>query len=219
MKRHDRPPDPHAGYPHRRIPRAHRKRILALRLARQNALQGMAMATTNCSKTSIAGTVESYIEAFDENDLDRVMTHFAEDAVYRPGNGAERVGRAAIRQEFEPQFAGAYGAMRFDEQDRIIDEQSRKVATRWICRHDLAHGKSAGLSLKIERLLIRKLLGERFGWEGVDIIHFDEAGKIKALFTYASYARRPRLSKGLGVVLPPMKQRVTTSRLPASRGR
>jgi ketosteroid isomerase-like protein len=153
---------------------------------------------------SIAAAVDSYVKAFEENDLDRVMSHFAEDAVYRTGNGVERVGRAAIRQEFEPQFRSVYGAMRFDELDRIVDEKSRRAVTRWVCRHDLAHAKPTTLSLKIERAVVGAVVGDRFGWEGVDIFHFDTAGKIKGIFTYGNWAWRPRLFKKLGVPLPPM---------------
>lgn len=153
---------------------------------------------------SIAMTIESYVKAFDDNDLDRVMTHFADDAVYRTFNGVERAGHAAIRLELEPQFAGVYGALRFDEQDRFIDEKSRKATTRWICRHDLAYGQPSTLSMKIERALVRRVVGVRFGWEGVDVFHFDEKGKIEALFTYATCPRRPSIRKELGVPLPGM---------------
>ncbi len=45
------------------------------------------------------------------------------------------------------------------------------------------------------------VVGERFGWEGVDVFHFDAAGRIKALFTYATCPRRPNLRKELGVPL------------------
>jgi ketosteroid isomerase-like protein len=153
---------------------------------------------------AIAAALESYVKAFDDNDLDRAMTHFAEDAVYRTFNGVERVGLAAIRLELEPQFAGAYGALRFDEQDRFIDEKSRKATTRWICRHDLAHGNARALSLKIERAIVGRVVGDRFGWEGVDVFHFDAIGKIQALFTYATCPRRPKILKELGVSLPGM---------------
>ncbi|HZY01884.1 MAG TPA: nuclear transport factor 2 family protein [Anaeromyxobacteraceae bacterium] len=153
---------------------------------------------------SIAAMVEGYVKAFDENDLDRVMTHFADDAVYHPPAGDERMGLAAIRRELEPQFRGVYGAMRFDELDRLVDETSRKALTRWICRHDLTHARPTTLALKIERVVVGALVGTRFGWEGVDVFHFDAGGKIKALFSYGTWARRPRLRKELGVPLPPM---------------
>jgi ketosteroid isomerase-like protein len=163
------------------------------------------MAIPDNRASSFIATLDGYLDAFNDNDLDRVMSHFAEDAVYLPGNGVERVGRAAIRQEFEPQFRSAYGAMRFDEHDRLVDESSRKAAIRYVCRHDLAHARPLTLAMKIQRIIVRILAGSRFGWEGVDVFHFDAAGKIKHKSTYAGYTR-PRLVKELGVSLPPMRQ-------------
>jgi hypothetical protein len=74
------------------------------------------------------------------------MAAFAEDAEYRPGDGSIHRGKAAIRRAFAPQFAGAFGAMRFDPEDQLIDEGARKAALRWVCRHDLTgeHGRRDG---------------------------------------------------------------------------
>lgn len=155
------------------------------------------MAVPPANAVSMIDTLDGYMEAFNDNDLDRVMTFFAEDAVYRPGNGAERVGRAAIREELEPQFELAFGAMRFDECDRLIDERSRKIAIRYTCRHDLSHAKSKSLAGRIRRVLVGAVVGDRFGWEGTDVFHFDEAGKIKLKCTYAGYTQ-PRLERKLG---------------------
>ena len=164
------------------------------------------MALPRSTVPSMTETLDGYMEAFNALDLDGVMRHFAEDAVYRPGSGVERVGRAAIREELEPQFHLAYGAMRFDECDRIVDEASRKIVIRWVCRHDLAHVKPLSLVGTIQRVIVGALVGDRFGWEGVDVFHFDDAGKIRRKFTYAGY-RRPRLEKALGVALPPPGRR------------
>ena len=76
--------------------------------------------------------IDAFLSAFNANDLDTVMTFFAEDAVYRPGDGKEHIGRAAIRAAFEPQFAGAYGKLRFDEMDRVMDHGARKVTLCWV---------------------------------------------------------------------------------------
>jgi ketosteroid isomerase-like protein len=159
------------------------------------------MALAQEAGPSITGTIDAYMRSFNENDLDGVMTHFAEDAVYRPGNGVERVGRAAIREEFELQFSSGLGAMRFDEVDRVVDERTRKIVIRYLCRHDLAWARPRTLSLRLQRILAGALVGDRFGWEGVDVFHFDEAAKIARKFTYAGYTR-PRLEKSLGVRLP-----------------
>jgi ketosteroid isomerase-like protein len=163
------------------------------------------MAIRDAAAPSIAATLDVYWKAFNAYDLDGVMECFAEDAIYRPGNGVERVGRAAIREELEPQFAGVLGAMRFDEHDRLVDERSRKMTVRYVCRHDLAHARPGTLSSRLQRLLVGLTIGDRFGWEGVDVFHFDAAGRILRKFTYSNYTR-PRLVKELGVPLPPLPQ-------------
>lgn len=150
---------------------------------------------------SIRETIDRFVEAFNVNDLERAMASFAEDAVYRPGDGSEHRGPAAIRAAFEPQFRNAYGAMRFDEHDRLIDEASSKAAIRWICRHDLAGARTKTLGQLLQRIVVGLIVGRRFGWEGVDIFHFNSAGLIVGKFTYANYGR-PLLRKDLGIALP-----------------
>jgi hypothetical protein len=68
-----------------------------------------------------------------------------------------------------------------------------------ICRRDLsgAHGKRVS---PLFRLAIRVRHGSRVGWHGVDVFHFDPAGKITGKSPYANYDR-PRLSRDLGVPL------------------
>jgi uncharacterized protein (TIGR02246 family) len=145
---------------------------------------------------SLADVLDAFNAAFNRNDLDAVMEYFADDAEYLPGDGTRHVGRAAIRAAFAPQFAGAFGAMRFDTEDRFIDEGSRKATLRWICRHDLA-ATPAPREGRWLRRLIRARHGSRVGWRGVDVFHFDAAGKITGKYTYANYDR-PKLSRELG---------------------
>ena len=149
---------------------------------------------------TIRDTIDRFVEAFNVNDLDAVVTFFADDAVYKPGDGSEHHGPAAIRKAFEPQFNGAFGIMRFDEHDRLIDDAQRKAAIRWVCRHDLTGAKTSGLSQALQRLVIGTFVGQRFGWEGLDVFHFNAEGKIVGKFTYANYTR-PRLRRELGVAL------------------
>lgn len=158
------------------------------------------MIQTSFNSRTVQETIDRFVEAFNVNDLDQVVTFFAEDAVYRPGDGSEHRGPDAIRRAFEPQFSGAFGTMRFDEHDRLIDEGGRKAAIRWVCRHDLAGAKTSGLSQFLQRLLIGTFVGQRFGWEGLDVFHFDAVGKIVGKFTYANYSR-PQLRRDLGVPL------------------
>ncbi|ROP34965.1 YybH family protein [Saccharothrix texasensis] len=86
-----------------------------------------------------------------EPDLDRVVSFFAEDARHLPGRGPERRGRAAIRAEFAPQFAGRCDAMTFDVHDRVIDETRGRATIRWACRLDLT-GERARRAIPLQRL-------------------------------------------------------------------
>jgi ketosteroid isomerase-like protein len=148
---------------------------------------------------SIADALTAFTAAFNRNDLDAVVAAFAGDAEYQPGDGKTHRGHAAIRAAFEPQFTGAFGAMRFDLIEQFVDESTRKATQRWICRHDMtgAHGRRVPALL---RWAIRARHGLRVGWQGVDVFHFDAAGKITGKFTYAGYSR-PRLDRALGVPL------------------
>jgi ketosteroid isomerase-like protein len=168
----------------------------------------------NTALVNIREVIDRFVEAFNVNDLDRVMTFFAQDAVYRPGDGSEHRGPSAIRRAFEPQFNAAFGTMRFDEHDRLIDEASGKAVIRWICRHDLAGAKPYSLALTLQRFVVGLLVGNRFGWEGLDVFHFNDTGKIVGKFTYANYTR-PQLRKELGIALQPAEAPLSSKGVPA----
>jgi hypothetical protein len=148
--------------------------------------------------TQINDTITRFTDAFNTNDLDLAMTFFSDDAVYEPGDGKTHRGKAEVRVALEPQFKGAFGAMRFDERDMVIDVENRKAAFRWVCRHDISHAKPRGLVWFLRGIYIRLVLGKRFGWQGVDIFHFDADGKIKGVFSYGWYGSRPHLQRELG---------------------
>jgi ketosteroid isomerase-like protein len=158
------------------------------------------MELTRTGSADIRSVIDRFVAAFNVNDLDQVMNCFSENAIYRPGDGSEHRGLIEIRKAFEPQFDGAYGSMRFDEHDRLVDQNTRKATVRWICRHDLAGAKPMNISQWVQRLAVRLFIGDRFGWEGIDVFHFDDAGLIIGKFTYANYAR-PQLRRDLGVAL------------------
>ncbi len=143
-------------------------------------------------------TITKYWNAFNANDLDSVMTCFSNDAVYQPGDGKTHKGKAEIRAAFEPQFDFAFGAMRFDEVDRVSDDENRKLTIRYICRDDISQMKPRGLVMALLKIVARLVYGEKFGWHGVDVFHFDADGKIKGKFTYAWYGFRPHLQRELG---------------------
>jgi ketosteroid isomerase-like protein len=144
--------------------------------------------------SDLRARIDAFVQAFNVNDLDAVMTYFGEDAVYRPGDGTEHRGKVAIRQAFAPQFAGAFGKMRFDEIDRLVDEDARKVSIRWICRHDFQGANGAAIPL-VKRAFYRMMGGgPQVGWQGLDVFHFDTAGHIIGKFSYGE-ARFPLLEK------------------------
>ena len=148
--------------------------------------------------THINDTITKYMDAFNANDLDRVMTFFSDDAIYEPGDGKTHRGKAEIRAAFEPQFKGGYGVMRFDEHDRLIDVENRKVAIRWVCRHDISHTKPRGLVNTLRKIYAGLVVGDRFGWQGIDVFHLDADGKFKKKFTYGWFGSRPHLQRELG---------------------
>jgi uncharacterized protein (TIGR02246 family) len=145
------------------------------------------------SGAKIADVLRRFVDGFNTNSLDEVMTFFADDAVYLPGDGREHRGRAAIREAFRPQFSQQFGAMRFVVDDQVVDERARKATIRWVCQHDFATAKPFFL-----RWLFTASYGRRAGWYGTDTFHFDERGKIIGKFSYANYGRRPHLRRDLG---------------------
>jgi ketosteroid isomerase-like protein len=151
--------------------------------------------------TQIIETITKITDAFNVNNLDRVMTFFSDDAVYEPGDGKIHRGKAEIRVALEPQFNGAFGAMRFDERDMVIDVENRKAAFRWVCRVDISQMKPRGLFMALQKILAGLVIGDRFGFQGVDIYQFDADGKIKGKFSYAWYGSRPHLQRELGLPL------------------
>ncbi|MFF3488470.1 YybH family protein [Streptomyces sp. NPDC002701] len=151
------------------------------------------MSTTS---TNLSQTIDDFVAAFNEPspDLDKVMSFFADDAVYLPGHLPERRGTAAIRKEFEPHFAGRYGTMHFAVYDKIVDEPNRRATIRWACRLDMSGESGRHVPLPL-RLFARARYGGRMQWHGVDVFHFDTAGRISGKFTYAMF-RLPLWERG-----------------------
>jgi ketosteroid isomerase-like protein len=112
-----------------------------------------------------------FVDAFNRDDLDAVMSFFADDAVYDGFNGTRSRGTAAIRAAFEPQFRDNFGTVRFHTEDVFADADSGKAMVRWRCT--LEGGSMNG------------------SWRGLDIVHVDD-GLITHKLTYAK-ADAPRI--------------------------
>lgn len=129
---------------------------------------------SNPDRAQLVELVRRFTEAFNRDDLAGVMDFFTEGALYSEFNGKENRGKEAIRRAFEPQFQGAFGKIRFHEQDLFVDERGGKALIRWRCTLE-ADGKS-------------------HTWDGLDILHF-EGPLIREKHTYAK-ADLPRLEAG-----------------------
>ena len=108
--------------------------------------------------------VIDFTEAFNAENLDEVMSYFADDAIYDEFDGTRSVGKAAIRAAFIPQFEGKFGRMRFHTEDLLLDVEAGKALIRWLCT--LEEKERQG------------------GYRGLDILHFRD-GKLVAKHTYA----------------------------------
>ena len=77
--------------------------------------------------------LEQIAAAFDSHDLDGIMVHFADDAVFDGPRGSERwgtrfTGREAIRQAFAARFAGIPD-VRYREDSHFVDGD--RGASEW----------------------------------------------------------------------------------------
>ncbi len=138
--------------------------------------------------------VTRFCDAFNRDDLDAVMTYFAEDAVYETFDGHRAQGKAAIRAAFEPQFRGDFGQIRFLTEDMVVDAEAGKAVLRWRCQHEIAQVRGLpGLS-GLRQALYRGLYGKSFGWYGLDVLHFS-GGLLREKRTYAQ-AKLPLVRRG-----------------------
>ena len=123
------------------------------------------MTDTTLSYEDLKRLTLDFTETFNRNDLDGTMRFFAPDAVYDQFDGAAARGQEAIRAAFQPQFDGAFGQMRFLEEDLFVDAATAKTMVSWTCTLATKRGPA--------------------GWRGLDLLHFDAEGLIAAKLTYA----------------------------------
>jgi ketosteroid isomerase-like protein len=130
---------------------------------------GEGYAPVMATRDELLAATRDFTEAFNRNDLDGVMAWFSDDIAYEQFDGRVAEGREAVRAAFEPQFAGAFGRMWFDEEDCFVDPAAGRALITWVC--GTARGDRAR------------------AWQGLDILHFDEAGRICRKLTYGKAER------------------------------
>jgi ketosteroid isomerase-like protein len=91
--------------------------------------------------------IQEITGAFDRHDLDAILTHFAEDAVFESPRGPDRwgqrfVGKASIREAFAGRFSGIPD-VRYQEDDHFADGD--RGASEWT----LSGTTSAGESIEV----------------------------------------------------------------------
>jgi ketosteroid isomerase-like protein len=117
------------------------------------------------SRDQLAALTADFLAAFNANDLDKVVSFFAPDGIYEEFNGTISTGPDAVRAAFAPQFEGAFGQMKFIDEDLIVDAEAGKVMASWTC------------TLEIK--------GRPAAWRGLDAITFDDQGRVTHKLTYA----------------------------------
>lgn len=137
--------------------------------------------------------VSAFVDAFNVDDLDLVMSFFADDAEYITYDGQHCRGKAEIRAAFAAQFAGRYGRLRFIRDRLIVDEATQQVAVSWRCEHELDSDLPSAPLRWLQRSLA-VLAGKKPYWEGVDLFRFRD-GKLIGKYTYAQ-TRLPLFRQG-----------------------
>ena len=115
-------------------------------------------------RDKLLALTREFTEAFNRNDLEAVMSYFADDAVYDESNGTTNRRREPIRSAFDPQVRGAFGTTAFSEEDCCGDAEAGKAVISWT------------VTLEVK--------GEPVAWRGLDILHVED-GLITRKLTYA----------------------------------
>ena len=123
------------------------------------------MSSTSLTAAALVDAARQFTHAFNENDLDGVMKWFAVNSIYDQFDGTQARGCDEIRSAFEPQFSGAFGAMKFNEEELFVDADERKAMISWSCSIESKQGPAS--------------------WRGLDLLSFDEQMKITRKSTYA----------------------------------
>lgn len=97
-----------------------------------------------------------FVGAFNRQDLDGLMSFFAEDAVYEDPYGKQHADLETIREQFDVVVGGKLGKICFESDDRFIDPVAGKVMDSWVLRMWINDAK------KEERTM-----------RGLDLLHWD----------------------------------------------
>ena len=120
------------------------------------------------SRKEIEEALKEWNLAWDNHDLEGVMSLFHEEVVFENWTGARVRGKEALQKAWQPWFAN-HGDFRFIEEETYIDEKKQKVLYRWLLEWPSFEKGHEGKPEKRR---------------GVDVIHFKD-GKIIKKLTYS----------------------------------
>ena len=85
----------------------------------------------NDRRAELEAVTVKFVTAFNEMNLDNVVSTFAEDGIYEDSTGGSHQGHDAIRTAFTPLVGGAKGKIRFDGEDFFAEVDTGKVLISW----------------------------------------------------------------------------------------
>ena len=124
---------------------------LGFLLGGRRALDGMGLRLDSMAgRAKHMGMLEAVAAGFDTHDLDAIMAHFSDDAVFETPRGPDPwgrrvVGREAVRAAFADRFAGIPD-VRYQEDEHFVDLGADRGASEWTLR---------GTTIDGERLEVR----------------------------------------------------------------
>ncbi|MEX1034445.1 MAG: nuclear transport factor 2 family protein [Sneathiella sp.] len=122
--------------------------------------------TPSDPREKLSALTDKFVAAFNRQDIDDVMSFFADNAVYRDAYGKSHEGLDAIRKAFEPVLNGKLGKINFAAEDRFIDAGAGKVMDSWTLHMHMGEGAEKEASMT-----------------GLDLLYFD-GGKLVTKTTY-----------------------------------
>lgn len=119
------------------------------------------------SREEILNAIRKWNQAWKRFDLEGVLDLMHEEVVFENWTGGRAVGKAGLRQAWQPWFAR--GDFRFIEEDLFVDEVAQKVLFSWLLEWPCPEKGHEG---QLERR------------RGVDVMHLRD-GKIIDKLTYS----------------------------------
>ena len=120
------------------------------------------------SRNEIEEALKKWNLAWDNHDLEGIMSLFHEEVIFENWTGARVRGKEALKKAWQPWFAN-HGDFRFIEEETYIDEKKQKALYRWLLEWPSLEKGQEGKPEKRR---------------GVDVIHFKD-GKIIEKLTYS----------------------------------